>query len=372
MKKILIIAALLIFGASARSANLSYVCYLDSIHYAGTDSLAFKIVLKNTGADTMAIQSFSIQLNWNYAGIGNQGTVRFRYITGTASTSLPTVQRTPTVSINSSMQLLINYPVATYSQSYKIVTGNSISLGWFKITNSVDYNQTEPTGIEWVFPKTTLQVYINRITSPSNVTLIADFYTYNPGSSGGTGGSITCGDSASSCVSNGVLYVDGSGNIATDNFHSMDGTDYINRTGGIYNYGLLDTSYLEASQLRFDHYPMASILGYGLQLLDITTIPSRYTVYDNGAIGVTNGDLMISADSTTINGNLWVNGKITAIGGVDPPYVSYKKETHAAIILLSQKVTDDVMQFWCAKDNRMEIYSLKEKKFYTFDGKSVN
>lgn len=80
-------------------------------------------------------------------------------------------------------------------------------------------------------------------------------------------------------------------------------------------------------------------------------------------------DIITSTYATnTMTGDLNVTGKITATGGVDPPYVSYSDQTHKSIINFSKSCHDNVMQFWCNTHKRMEIYIIKEDQFYTFEG----
>lgn len=70
---------------------------------------------------------------------------------------------------------------------------------------------------------------------------------------------------------------------------------------------------------------------------------------------------------------LHVIGKATITGGVDPPYVSFSKESHASIREFAKDVEDheEVMQFWNGDSHRMEIYDISEDVFYTLTGELI-
>ncbi len=85
------------------------------------------------------------------------------------------------------------------------------------------------------------------------------------------------------------------------------------------------------------------------------------------------GTTTISGSSITLNGNTVINGKLTVEGGIDPPYLSFSKETHESIREYAQHVEDheEVMQFWNGDVHRMEIYVISEDAFYTFTGELI-
>ena len=68
--------------------------------------------------------------------------------------------------------------------------------------------------------------------------------------------------------------------------------------------------------------------------------------------------------------NLLVDGKITATGGVDTPYISFSAETRSSIVKRSKGLKEDqvVMQFWNKFTKQIEIYHVKEKRFYNING----
>ena len=84
-----------------------------------------------------------------------------------------------------------------------------------------------------------------------------------------------------------------------------------------------------------------------------------------------NGDIF--GHTGHISGNLVVDGKITASGGIDPPYISFSAESHKSIREYAKEVEphEKVMQFWNGKFHRIEIYVISEDKFYTITGESV-
>jgi hypothetical protein len=80
-------------------------------------------------------------------------------------------------------------------------------------------------------------------------------------------------------------------------------------------------------------------------------------IYYNGTAFIFD-DVVTSSANLTVTGNLQVNGKITATGGVDPPYVSYTNESCDTIKQMYQddEVKDNVMQFWNIDNRRFEYY----------------
>ena len=73
--------------------------------------------------------------------------------------------------------------------------------------------------------------------------------------------------------------------------------------------------------------------------------------------------------SVYMRDDLTVLGKINAVGGVDPPYISFSKESFDSIRKMSIDVDqDEVMQFWSSEFNRMLIYDIEQDKFFDFNG----
>ncbi len=80
-----------------------------------------------------------------------------------------------------------------------------------------------------------------------------------------------------------------------------------------------------------------------------------------------------SGAGITLVGSVTIDGKLTALGGVDPPYVSFSKESHESIRQYAEYVEDheEVMQFWNGDFHRMEIYVISEDVFYTITGELI-
>ncbi|RKZ27884.1 hypothetical protein DRQ29_02780, partial [bacterium] len=73
------------------------------------------------------------------------------------------------------------------------------------------------------------------------------------------------------------------------------------------------------------------------------------------------------------NGDVHITGKLTAIGGVDPPYVLYDSETREAIKarivkeVPKEKLTGAVL-FWNGESKRFEVYLPTEGEFLDLQG----
>jgi len=101
----------------------------------------------------------------------------------------------------------------------------------------------------------------------------------------------------------------------------------------------------------------------------------------NIGISETAPEIYFGDRSSTYDVNLYrsaantlkTDDKLTVVGGVDPPYVSYSGETHKSILKFAETVEghEEVMQFWNKETERFEYYHLKKKKFYTMDGKLI-
>ncbi len=116
---------------------------------------------------------------------------------------------------------------------------------------------------------------------------------------------------------------------------------------------------------------------------------SSTSVGNNMGVGVGNNlDVTVGGDTTinsgksytitsgagiTLVGSVTIDGKLTALGGVDPPYISFSKETHESIREYAKNVEDheEVMQFWNGDFHRMEVYVIIEDVFYTITGELV-
>lgn len=152
----------------------------------------------------------------------------------------------------------------------------------------------------------------------------------------------------------------------TANLHIMGTSDsklLIEANGSIANIGLKTLNAGEAEIVKYDTGRFALRTGgpYDLQL----------GTYGGGTFTFSIGsDDVIEIDE---NGNLDVVGKGTFSGGVDPPYISFSKESHESIREYALNVEDheEVMQFWNGDAHRMEIYVISEDAFYTLTGELI-
>jgi len=95
----------------------------------------------------------------------------------------------------------------------------------------------------------------------------------------------------------------------------------------------------------------------------------------------------------TDGGDLTIVGKLTATGGIDPPYISFTKETHDTIKQYAIDMTtsiieekdgevivhasspaaenQEVMLYWNSDSKRLEVYVISEDMFYTITGEPI-
>jgi len=91
---------------------------------------------------------------------------------------------------------------------------------------------------------------------------------------------------------------------------------------------------------------------------------SRMSITWRGNVGI---------GTTNPTSELYVVGKGTFTGGVDPPYISFSNESHESIRQYARNVEshEEVMQFWNGEAYRMEIYVIDEDQFYTITGELI-
>ncbi len=80
-----------------------------------------------------------------------------------------------------------------------------------------------------------------------------------------------------------------------------------------------------------------------------------------------------SDGDVTIGGNLTVSGKITAIGGIDPPYVSFEMEARESIIErvqreIPEEKLNQAILFWNEETDQFEIYLPIKGQFRNLQG----
>jgi hypothetical protein len=101
------------------------------------------------------------------------------------------------------------------------------------------------------------------------------------------------------------------------------------------------------------------------------------TVTQSNTLAIMGGWVGIAKVSPTcaldVVGDIRLTGKLTASGGVDPPYVSYSNESHESIRVYAEEVEDheEIMLFWNGEASRMQIYNISEDSFYTITGELI-
>ncbi|UCF49999.1 MAG: hypothetical protein JSU91_00530 [Thermoplasmatales archaeon] len=104
-------------------------------------------------------------------------------------------------------------------------------------------------------------------------------------------------------------------------------------------------------------------------------VGSNLDVGADGDTTITSGKSLTitSGISTTIVGPVTIDGKLTVTGGIDPPYMSFSKESRESIREYAEDVDEheEVMQFWNGDFHRMEVYVISEDTFYTITGEMI-
>ena len=95
-----------------------------------------------------------------------------------------------------------------------------------------------------------------------------------------------------------------------------------------------------------------------------------YGDFSTGKVGI---GTMVPTQELHVVGNIYCTGKLTSVGGNDPPYVLYNKESRAAIIdRVAEEVPEDkqngAVLFWNGQDKRFEVYLPEDGEFRDLDG----
>lgn len=98
-----------------------------------------------------------------------------------------------------------------------------------------------------------------------------------------------------------------------------------------------------------------------------------FLINSSGNVGIgttTPSKLLSAAGDAIISGNLTVEGKINAIGGVDPPYVTYTEQTRESIREMSKEFDDKerAATFYNVDTGQMEVYDIKQDTFTPLGG----
>lgn len=93
-------------------------------------------------------------------------------------------------------------------------------------------------------------------------------------------------------------------------------------------------------------------------------------LYINSEAGI---EITPAEGTVTVSGDLYVTGKITGAGGIDPPYMLFDLQTREDIVqLVNEKVPLEkrtgATMFFNSTTNQMEIFVASEGKFYDLSG----
>src|SRR3989344_718023 len=142
------------------------------------------------------------------------------------------------------------------------------------------------------------------------------------------------------------------------------GLDSATNVYGVYGGANTDVASVTNAYGLYSHVGQTTsgiVNGYGVYIADVAGT-NDYALYAAGA-----------NDESFFAGNVTVQGKLNASGGVDPPYISFSAESHESIREYAKAVDEHekVMQFWNGKAHRLEIYVVEEDAFYTLGGELI-
>jgi len=81
----------------------------------------------------------------------------------------------------------------------------------------------------------------------------------------------------------------------------------------------------------------------------------------------------VEGDTFVMNDDLQLQGKLTVLGLIDPPAITFSAENHDRIKQLSSDVEDHevVMLFWNTNSKVFEVYHIAEDTFYNLNGEQI-
>lgn len=118
--------------------------------------------------------------------------------------------------------------------------------------------------------------------------------------------------------------------------------------GGWCYMDVYSNAYGTSNNFKFDAY----ILNRSVLYFNPTQYPNKWNIYSESVDTIAINKVKISTD-----------GKISAPGGIDPPYISFSNESEASIEKMSTHCKDDVMLYYDADKHKFRTYNKKERKF---------
>lgn len=169
--KLLFLTMLLLVSAQSFSQTSYYELMVKNVTRVDTDSTVFDLYVSKIAGDSIKLGYYDFTFAFDYAACANGGVVKVGYATGTSSSSLPTSQRTPVVSFDSTTQHFRFFcaKITTASSACKITTGSGIKLGTFYLKGSNPFVVGSHANFVWY--STQLVTYINRNSYYSDITL---------------------------------------------------------------------------------------------------------------------------------------------------------------------------------------------------------
>ena len=308
----ILISLVVVFSSSVFSQTNNYQCNMTNI-WTFSNYIEFEVLLSWTGTNNAKLAQFSAGIDFNYDDIANGGTLTGSFVSGSASALLPISQQTVSANIDPiSHQFRILGAFSNTSSAYTLPMNSSISLGRFRITNSVPIPSPRQGLYSWSFvtasnkTKTKLMCYIGTSTVATEVTIPSAYNVYYSTY-------FTYGELKSTMINPSICL--GSSTNLFVNFYGTEGPYTYPFAIVLYNGSTYDTIYNYTSNMLIPVSPsvtttytisqFSSCCPYWGQLIDAVLIPLRsvtVTVLQPPTLSSTMDSLSIClGDSVVLN-----------------------------------------------------------------------
>ena len=165
-----------------------------------------------------------------------------------------------------------------------------------------------------------------------------------------------------------VVYVDGAGRV---------GVGTTSPSSDLHVYDSSSDAILALDSGAGSKWEVQSASSGAFEIVDRDAGENRVIIHPSGKIGI--GTVVEPPAETmlAVMGDIYCDGKLFSVGGVDPPYVLYDNESREAIIdRVDQEVPEDKLDgavlFWNGDHLRFEIYLPERGEFRDLQGKLLD